>query len=557
MITLRDVTVEFSDRASNRNNALDDFSTEIRRGEWIALIGPNGSGKTTLLQTVAGLVKPSTGSVDYAPGDRPRIALLFQDPDNQFVTTTVGSELRLSPPAGVSEGEISSRVDRAVERFDLKRLLVRNPHRLSGGEKQRLALAIVWLQDPDVLLLDEPLAYLDDETAGKCLDFVSEINDLGTTVLWATPGGDEITRAGRVLCMESGRPVFDGTIRGLRGWTVESGYEFVKPQLWDMADHLEHALGETLSFGDKDLESTASMARRLASVLPVPGGQNAGTTAGAGIPGPPDGPVVVLRGVNFGYGGNFVLNDIDFRLDGGCCAGLAGHNGSGKSSLLGLLAGVHKAEGGSAEHRYGRVAAGGSQNIFYLFQTPEQLFFAETVAEEIGFGLERLGLDERERRRRSFDALERAGLDPDVYLAREPLTLSPGEMRRVAFAIAISLEPALLLLDEPTSCLDPAGIRILESLIAGRRASGATTVVASHDASLLAGVCDRVVWLRDGRLECSIDTSAGVLPPGAEWPDRLPAVTDLQNHLAENGIDFSPRSLTVSGLLARLKTREN
>ncbi len=557
MITLRDVSVTFSDHNSTRTNALENISIDIAAGEWISLIGPNGSGKTTLLHAVAGLVQPSAGEIEYASGGRPRVALLFQDPDNQFVTTSVGSELGLSPPAGLTAEENSRLVASAVDRFDLAHLTGRNPHRLSGGEKQRLALATVWLQAPEVLLLDEPSAYLDPEGAVMCRDFVAEMCDGGTTVLWATPGGDEITGAGRIVCLDSGRIVFAGPLEELIGWSQVSDFDFVKPPLWDIAERVNEAVGGALS-GDKIntrvVSSPEALAARIAEVVGSVGEDDAPDFQGESPAGQETDSVVELKSVDFGYDGNPVLKNVDFRLDTTECVGLAGPNGAGKSSLLGLLAGVHKPTAGSFEYKFKNITDGSRQNIFYLFQSPEQLFFAESVAEEISFGLERLGLAAEERKRRSAEALGRVGLDPAVYLPREPLTLSPGEMRRVAFAIALALEPAFLLLDEPSSCLDPAGRRILDSVISDRRESGKTTVVASHDVSFLTEVCDRVVWLRDGKVETCIDTSRNVLFSRDEWPGQPTAVLELQDRLANQGLDITPRFLTISGLVARLKT---
>jgi energy-coupling factor transporter ATP-binding protein EcfA2 len=191
--------------------------------------------------------------------------------------------------------------------------------------------------------------------------------------------------------------------------------------------------------------------------------------------------------------------------------------------------------------------------VFLLFQSPERMFFAESVAEELAFGLERLGMEPSERERRSRSALERAGLPPESFLDRAPLTLSPGEMRRVAFAIALSLEPELLLLDEPTSCLDAEAGEVLTSILASRRSQGGTTIVASHDASYLAGVCDRVVWLHGGRIEAETATTGGCLAPGVVWPGEPPVVLELQDHLAALGVEVTPRVLTAGRLAERLR----
>jgi energy-coupling factor transporter ATP-binding protein EcfA2 len=236
----------------------------------------------------------------------------------------------------------------------------------------------------------------------------------------------------------------------------------------------------------------------------------------------------------------------------GECLGLAGPNGAGKSTVLGLAAGLYEPTVGSVTKRFDRVRDSGRQRVFYSFQNPERLFFAETVSEELNFGLERLGVASPEREERVRAALLEVGLTPESFLERVPVTLSPGEMRRVAFSIALSLEPEVLLLDEPTSCLDTAAISALSSILVSRRTGGQTTMLASHDASFLAGVCDRILWLRGGRIEAELATKDGCLPPGATWPGDLPPILELQERLADEGTDVTPRVLTADRLVERL-----
>jgi energy-coupling factor transporter ATP-binding protein EcfA2 len=128
-------------------------------------------------------------------------------------------------------------------------------------------------------------------------------------------------------------------------------------------------------------------------------------------------------------------------------------------------------------------------------------------------------------------------------------------MRRVAFAIALSLEPELLLLDEPTSCLDAGGVAVLEAILAARRTGGGTTMVASHDVAFLAGVCDRIVWLDGGHTETVLVTAGADLASGEVWPGDPLDVLDLQERLAVRGLDVAPRALTAARLAARLERR--
>jgi energy-coupling factor transporter ATP-binding protein EcfA2 len=135
--------------------------------------------------------------------------------------------------------------------------------------------------------------------------------------------------------------------------------------------------------------------------------------------------------------------------------------------------------------------------VLYLPQSPERLFFAETVLEEVAFGLERRGVDRAVAHERARAALAQASLDPGQVSSRSPFEVSAGEMRRVAFAIAFALEPDLLLLDEPASCLDEAGIAVLDDLVRYSGENGAAVLIASH-ASPRPG-CHRTLNLKKSR----------------------------------------------------------
>lgn len=182
--------------------ALDDLSLRIRRGERIALLGANGSGKSTLLRLLDALYFPSQGelkafgellSEDALADDevnfafRRRVGLVFQNPDVQLFNPTVFDELAFGPlQLGWPSDEILRRVDAMLARFAISHLKHRAAHRLSGGEKKRVALASVLVIDPEVLLLDEPTAALDPESQGEVVRFLSESRDSGRTIVTAT-----------------------------------------------------------------------------------------------------------------------------------------------------------------------------------------------------------------------------------------------------------------------------------------------------------------------------------------------------------------------------------
>jgi energy-coupling factor transport system ATP-binding protein len=437
MISLTGVSVVYTGRHEVPVHALDGISLEVGRGEWLGLVGGNGSGKSTLLKVLAGVVPSSTGTLDWSDGRPPRAAMLLQDPDNQFVTTSVRHELELSTPQDAGDEERAARPREAIDRFGLGHLLDRNPHRLSGGEKQRLALGTVWLQAPELVLLDEPTSFLDAEHTAACREFVAGMHADGATVVWATHDPADVSTAQRVLALDGG--------------VVADSVSVQTPRF-------------------KKLE------------LALPSGS----------------AVLSLTSVGFEYGDAPLLDAVDLRAERGECLGITGTNASGKTTLL-LLS------GGALTPKRGSVWRDDSR-AFYLPQSPEQLFFAETVAEELAFGLHRAGVRGEEARERSASALDAVGLEPRRFLERFPFHLSLGEMRRVALAIAGSLSPGLLLLDEPTAGLDADGVDTLTRFIADGCARGAAVVIASHDHPFLDAVCHRVVQISGARLSAPGDS---------------------------------------------------
>jgi energy-coupling factor transport system ATP-binding protein len=453
MIELRNITVSLPHGSANSSTILDSISLTIEHGEWVVLAGPNGSGKTTLLMTIAGLVPVAAGELiaEGVTTEGTGIGLLLQEPDNQFVASSVRNELLLSLPPSLDEQARGERLSRAVEQFSLREFLDRNPHRLSGGEKQRLAFATVWLSNPRLLLLDEPTSYLDAVERERCVRFVEELNDDGVTTVWATPFVDKPPADRRVIHIDDGRIEFDGTA----GLYADEG-----------------------------------------RAAPLPGSSGGDrSTAKEALPEQDDPSVVAMHSVSFGYEERPVFEDFSLDLRRGECVALSGRNGSGKSTLLGLLSGVLEPVVGKIQRLYPKAVEKRRQNLFYLFQNPERLFFAESVQEEIAFGLKSLKTPRGEIARRVDEALAQVGLPPAEFRDRMPFSLSFGEMRRLAFAIALALDPRFLLMDEPASCLDAAGVAVLFDLISHFKNKGYTVALASHDVEMFSHLVDRVIEL--------------------------------------------------------------
>jgi energy-coupling factor transport system ATP-binding protein len=582
MISLEAVTVSLPPGKPSARTILKEISFTVAAGEKIAIFGRNGSGKTSLLQTIAGLISPISGSVTVARSGAatntesapPSIALLLQEADNQFVASSVRNELMLGLLAAANrDADIEWRLQLAAERFDLKGVLERNPHRLSGGEKQRLAFATIWLAEPDILLLDEPTTYLDAPSRNRCFEFVDMLCGDESAVVWATLGGEDLMRVDRVLWLENGEIHYFGLLKDLFAdfpRLKQSG--IVLPPLAALSSRLADSLpgvsmDENIFEPDGNVPSQNATAARVSilaeRIVSAHGnGKSEHHSAGeAGTPNrvagngslPESRAVVTFDDVTFSYNSCEAIRHLSVQIYQGQCVGITGRNGSGKSTLLSLASGALQPSGGKLERLYESAFDRGTQNVFHLFQSPEQMFFAETVREELAFGLEhvhghKVMLDAPIRQ-----ALQESDLEPDQLINRSPLDLSFGEMRRLAFAVFISLKPKFLLLDEPTACLDDSGIRILQGVLRKFILDGGTVLIASHEAEFLFEVCDRLIYLGDGKIMQDVDISSKYLPEDFEWPyTPHPLIMALQFEMARLGLNVTPPAATVDSLIARL-----
>ena len=269
---------------------------------------------------------------------------------------------------------------------------------------------------------------------------------------------------------------------------------------------------------------------------------------------------LTLRGVGFVYGAGTryarrALGGVDLEVDAGDLVVVLGPTGSGKSTLLRVAAGVAEPTEGRIEIAGTRVdgpaAPERDRRIGLVFQNPETQLFAETVADDVAFGPRNLGVPNPESA--AADALALVGLDPAVFGRRSPFTLSGGEARRVALAGVLAMDPAYLLLDEPTAGLDTAGRRaVLDAVRAARDRAG--VVVVTHDAEELLGEADRVVILADGEVVHSGPSADVVADPRPFAASGLlaPDVLRAQLLVADRGASMPPFALDVAVAAAAL-----
>ena len=478
MIQLTDCTYAWS----GGEPVLEGFSFTVPQGSHVALMGRNGSGKSTLGLLVKGLLTPSAGIVEvdgFSAADEVsrfemmrRVGLVFQNPDNTIVTTTVERELAFGlENMGLPSTDIRRRVGEALDRFNLERYRHGNPSSLSGGEKQRLALASVMIMRPEYLILDEPTSLLDPWNRGQILEMIDEVVQSGATVIHITPFAEEARRAERVVIMSDGGVERDGAPDDVL--TDTGGFR--------ACDTPMHAIAAA-----HERESSREIILTL---------DHAGFRYNPGSP---------ME--------HTALRNISLTLAAGESLALVGPSGAGKTTLLEIAAGVSSPTEGTVNWRNGLLRA-------MAFQFPEDQMSGETVREHVAFGPENLGFDSAAAETAIMHALDSVGLEPKRYLDRDPLTLSGGEKRRAALAGVLAMSPELLVLDEPTAGLDHHGMELVLSFLRQYLNEGGAILFSTHDFGVARCLAGRAAIIERGGI---IDT--GPLPEVFRTSDWITAL---------------------------------
>ncbi len=533
--------------------ALSHVSLDIHGGSHTAILGRNGSGKSTLARLINALELPSEGTIIVSGFDtkdadnvwevRRQCGMVFQNPDNQIVGTTVEEDVAFGPEnLGFPQPEIRRSVDEALERVNLLHVAERPPHLLSGGQKQKLAIAGILAMKPSCLILDEATSMLDPATRNDFMALVQElIDERGLTVINITHHMEEALLADRVVIMNDGHVVMSGTPA-----EVFDRVSLVKNQGLDVPVHGEilHRVAELTGQRLQKLE-TATWASAQAAVTRIlratsletfikinnetqpakaDDAQSAGTdkiqsaekdtpqSAGADRTRktePVFETIIKVEHLSYTYSSgttleSVALRDVSFDVRRGELLGIIGHSGSGKSTLIQHLNGLLRAQKGTVSvlnldatdnHAIRKIR----EHVGLLFQYPEHQLFEETVYQDIAFGPKRLGLDLNEVEKRVLWAARIVGLT-DEELERSPFELSGGQRRRAAIAGVIAMRPDVLILDEPAAGLDPAGREEILGYTARLRDEGSTVILVSHSMEDVARLSDRVLALRDGEV---------------------------------------------------------
>lgn len=520
--------------------ALDSLSLSVDKGDFVAILGPNGSGKSTLARQLSGLLFPAEGVVLIKGGStadqtayadlRSTVAMVFQNPDNQIIGTTVEEDLAFGPENMACQPlEMERRIEAVLETMGLRAWRFKKISELSGGQKQKTAIAGVLAMEPDCIIFDEPTAMIDPAGRDEVIRAAKRLNRVkGITIIYISHDPEEVKEADYIYLMDQGRIRAEGKAEEVFARTDcfdEPDQQL--PCFWQMRRKL---LEQGVSLpADIISEETffAWMAEESDQVLSVkmllekerkrqPVGQDR-------VPVEKDPERLSARKdrnpaglwldhLSYTYPrlgadkGPAAIRDISLRVRPGEYLAIVGRSGSGKTTLLKQMNGLVRPDQGEVYFHGDQIWEDGycrrrlRQKVAYCFQYPENQLFEETVFKDVSFGPVNMGLERETCDKRASEALEAVGLDRSLW-QNSPLTLSGGQKRRAALAGVIAMEPEYLILDEPTAGLDWAGKkRIFELLRQLNREKNMAIILVTHHMEDAAAQADRILVMEEGRI---------------------------------------------------------
>ncbi len=507
ILSLRNVTKSYDDGAGGTTEVLSQLDLDVYDGEFVAILGFSGSGKTTLISAIAGLIDLDAGDVrvhgetSVGPGrDR---GVVFQS-YSLLPWLTVEGNVALAVDAvheDKSKAERRKIIDDTIELVGLSHASDRKIAALSGGMKQRVAVARALSGRPEILLLDEPLSALDALTRAKLQDEIERIRrqEKRTIVLITNDVDEALLLADRVAILDVGpaakiSTIYDVTIERPRDRTEvnnDEAYMALRHEIVSQLDSM-NMTDESLTSANaatslpevepKDISGLpsavveASVSNRTSRYLEFYKAKKVYPTA--------DGPLTVI-------------DDINLVLDKGDFVSLIGHSGCGKSTALTMAAGLNEITGGKIMLDGKEVREAGPDKAV-VFQAPSLLPWL-TARENVELGVDRVypHATAKERREIVDYYLERVGLGG--ALDKRANSLSNGMKQRVGLARAFALSPKLLLLDEPFGMLDSLTRWDLQDvLLEVWNRSAVTTIMVTHDVDEAILLADRVVMMTNG-----------------------------------------------------------
>jgi len=542
-IEFQDVSFHY---AGSEKPALLNINLKIRPGEIILVTGPAGSGKTTFCGCIKGLVPhyhegQLSGQVIVRTYNTQRVrigglaslvGMVFQDPESQLVTGSVADEVAFGPEnLGVPRPEINQRVVEALSATRLLGFEDREPHNLSGGEQQACAIAATYSMKPEIYVMDEPLANLDPAGRLKVLQVLIDVaKQREKTLIIVEHSLEEVLPlVDRVLVFDQGQIVRDGTVEEVLA-AGDLPRVFTRPAIVRLAD--KFGLDPTTFTAEKFY--TDLNARKPLGVINFADPKTHDVALSSA-------PIIEIQNIRYSYKGrDAALKGVSLTVHEGELVAILGPNGSGKTTLACHIIGL-------LQPAEGRVVVAGkdvavipthelAQEIGFCFQNPSHQLVSFNVRDEMTFGLKAHNIDPREFDQRIHRALELVDMLDSIDA--EVFDLGKGQKQRLALASVLTLNPKILVIDEPTTGQDPQMTKEIFDIIKHLNDLGTTVLMITHRIDYAAAYAQRAVVMNQG--EISFDGPILDLISNLEMMQvnalDLPDITKLALQLRKHGI---------------------
>lgn len=544
---------------------LSHVTVEIRRGERIAVMGATGAGKTTLAMMFNGLVPhhhpgdlygrlcvSGTATHEVGMSELVRmVGLVMQDPEAQITARTALDDAAVGPAnLGLPGDEVWRRARAALASVGLAELEDRDTTQMSGGQQQRLAIAGILAMTPEVLVLDEPTSELDPAGTREVYRIIEEQCVEGRTVILIDHDSDKVAAwADRLIVLIEGELEFfgdpgeffsDGDRVRRAGLRQPAKYAIVEAAgasglLVKSADPVDEQLTQV----------KRALAEKISGEVPRPQTVEGDRTGALGAPIVAEArplktaevPLAIdAQSLTHRYpSGVLALDSVDVRVREGEFVALLGTNGAGKTTFARHLVNLLKPTSGrvliNGEDTVGKKVHELASDVGYVFQNPDHQIFANSVFDEVAFGLRNFGAEESEIRERVHEVLARVHMERTAEV--HPFTLGRGERQRVAVASVLALRPEILVIDEPTTGQDWQGAVAMLELVKELNREGNTIVMITHDMLLASQYAERAVVFKSARvaLDCPIselfDRPADIHALNLETPALISLTRDL------------------------------
>jgi energy-coupling factor transport system ATP-binding protein len=475
------------------DDTLRDLNFDIKKGEFVGLMGRTGAGKTTTLMLLNGLIphffegdfdgtvfSNSMNTQRYRVQTLSRfVGCVMQDPETQIFGITVEKDVAFGPSnLAIEKSRIAEIIDESLDVVGLNGYKYRISTELSGGEKQRLTIAGILAMEPEILVLDEPTSELDPEGRKEIYKLLKKlVNEKNVTVFISGHDSEEMCEfTDRIIVLDKGTVVWNGIPEVLFN-DKELAEKYGIMPIDKNSDELAQA---NMIVETQLIREDTSKEEKI---------------------------IIEAKDLSYEYeNGRQALKNINLRIYEGEFVSLIGKNGAGKTTFSKQINGLLKPKSGTILINgfdiKNNSTAELSKEIGYVFQNPDHQIFSATVYDEVEYGLKRLKLTEYERSERVKDALEFVGLN--YQNKRHPFTLGKGERQKLAVASILAMKPKILVIDEPTTGQDWAGTKRMMELMKKLNSEGTTLITITHNLKLAIEYSDRIIKFSDGMIESDL-----------------------------------------------------